>query len=225
MIFDFDTRPSDSSFVEAIWRTRTDDGGSFTSLAATNWEMVITKQYDKTTLTVRGPETVASPAPIPENAEFFGIIFKLGTFMPHMPAQTLVNNEVNLPEACRQSFWLNCSTWQFPDFENADTFVNRLVQEGLLLCDPIVDAALKDQRADMSLRSVQRHFLQATGMTYKTIQQIERARQAATLLEQGIPILDAVHETGFYDQSHLTNALQRLMGQTPAQILRLNQSE
>jgi AraC-like DNA-binding protein len=142
-----------------------------------------------------------------------------------MPAQTLVDKEVNLPEACHQSFWLNCSTWQFPDFENADTFVNRLVQEGLLLCDPIVDAVLNDQRADMSLRSVQRHFLQATGMTYKTIQQIERARQAATLLEQGIPILDAVHETGFYDQSHLTNALQRLMGQTPAQILRLNQSE
>ncbi len=83
--------------------------------------MVVTRQKGKTYLTVRGPETKATPTPIPENAEFFGITFKLGTFMPHLPTNHLVDGETNLPEAPHQTFWLNGSAWQFPDFDNAAT--------------------------------------------------------------------------------------------------------
>jgi methylphosphotriester-DNA--protein-cysteine methyltransferase len=53
------------------------------------------------------------------------------------------------------------------------------------------------------------------------IHQIERARRAAELLAGGMPILDTVHETGYFDQSHLTYGLKRFIGQTPAQILRV----
>jgi len=49
----------------------------------------------------------------------------------------------------------------------------------------------------LSLRTGQRHFLQATGMTHSTIRQIERARQATNLLKQGVSILDTVHEAVF----------------------------
>jgi methylphosphotriester-DNA--protein-cysteine methyltransferase len=77
----------------------------------------------------------------------------------------------------------------------------------------------------MSLRTLQRRFLLSTGLTYKAMQQIERARKAATLLEQGVPIIDAAYETGFFDQSHLTNSLKRFIGQTPAQIAQLNKPE
>src|SRR6186997_664296 len=125
MSFIFEARPSDSPLVETIWQTHHEGGGSFISTAASQWEIVVTKQKGKTTLTVRGPETKASPAPIPENAEFFGIIFKHGTFMPHLPAKNLVDRGLNLPEASGQSFWMNGSAWEFPDFENADTFVER----------------------------------------------------------------------------------------------------
>ncbi len=53
------------------------------------------------------------------------------------------------------------------------------------------------------------------------IHQIERARRAADLLAGGRPILDTVHETGYFDQSHLTHGLKRFTGRTPAQILRV----
>jgi len=44
MNFIFEERPSDSPFVEAIWRTQSVGGGSFISTAASRWEMVVTKQ-------------------------------------------------------------------------------------------------------------------------------------------------------------------------------------
>ena len=70
---------------------------------------------------------------------------------------------MNLPEATSRSFWLNGSAWEYPDFENAETFVKRLVQEGFIARDPAVDAALRGERQELSLRSAQRHFLRATG--------------------------------------------------------------
>lgn len=220
MIFIFEERPSDSSFVETIWRTCSGRAGSFISRAVSHWEIVITKQDGETRLTVRGPETKATLAPCPANAEFLGIQFKLGTFMPHLPVSSLVNGTITLPEATSQSFWLNHSAWQFPNYDDADTFVRRLVREGLLVREPSVDAALSGQLQARSLRSIQRRFVQATGLTHSTIRQIERARQAADLLEQGVSILDTVEQVGYADQSHLTRSLKRFVGETPAQISR-----
>lgn len=188
-------------------------------------EVVITKQADKTTLTVRGPETKARPAPVPADAEFVGIIFKMGSFMRPLPTADLVNGGVNLPEASSKSFWLNGSAWQFPDFENTDTFINRLVRDGVLMHEPIVEAALQGHLKDLSLRSLQRRFLQTTGLTHKTVQQIKRAHKALALLQQGKSILDTVFETGYFDQSHLTNSLKHYLGQTPAQIAQQTQVE
>jgi AraC-like DNA-binding protein len=225
MKFYFEERPSDSTFVETIWRTQSERADSFTSLAVSHWEMVVMRQKGKLTFTLRGPETKASSALIPEYAEFFGIKFKLGTFMPHLPASKLVDNGVNLPDATSKTFWLNGSAWQFPDFDNADTFVDRLVRDGLLLREPIVEAALQGQLKALSLRSVQRRFLRTTGLTHNTIFQIERAHRAAELLEQGISILDTVDQAGYADQPHLTRALKHLIGQTPAQIIRTHRAE
>jgi AraC-like DNA-binding protein len=42
-------------------------------------------------------------------------------------------------------------------------------------------------------------------------------------LKQGISILSAVYEAGYYDQAHLTRSLKRFIGQTPAQIIRAQQ--
>ncbi len=177
------------------------------------------RQNGRATLSVRGPETRATPAHCPENAEFVGITFKLGTFMPHMPTSNLLDGEAILPEIAKNAFWLNSSLWQFPDYENAETFVDRLIRTHLLVREPIVAAALQGQLKDLSLRSVQRRFLRATGLTQSAVRQIERAREAAALLEQGVSILDTVDQAGYADQPHLTRSLKWLIGQTPAQIL------
>ena len=70
----------------------------------------------------------------------------------------------------------------------------------------------------MSIRSLQYRFLRATGLTHKTIQQIERARSAVSLLEPGTPVSDTTSELGYFDQAHLTNMLKRFIEKTPAQI-------
>lgn len=178
-------------------------------------------------LTVRGPETKVTPMDYTSTgAEFLGIDFKLGAFIPHFPPGKLLDqNDVNLPEAGSQSFWLHGSAWQFPDFENVDTFVNRLIREGLLVHDPVVDAVVQGHAPDMSLRTVQYRFVRATGLSHRMVQLIERARYAASLLEQGISILDTVYEAGYFDQPHLTRSLKRFLGQTPAQIAHAYQTE
>lgn len=218
MILDFDTRGSDSPLVQSIWRSRSEGGGSFISTAVSQWEMVVTKQRDQLTLSVRGPETQASPAPVPEDAAFFGIIFKHGVFMPQLPKSELVDQEIHLNESIHNAFQFLGSSWQFPTFENVDTFVNRLVRADILSFDTLVEDALQGEMIPLSQRSIQRRFLHVTGLTYKTIKQIERAQQASSLLQSGMPITETAYAVGYFDQAHLTNALKRFYGQTPAQI-------
>jgi hypothetical protein len=225
MKFVFEERPSDSPYVDSVWSTQTANSGSFISVAESHWGMVVTRQNKNAYLTIRGPETKAMPSPVPANAEIFGIIFKIGTFMPDLPASDLVNEGMDLPEATGKTFWLHGSAWQFPDFDNADTFVDKLVREGLLVHEPLVESVLQGRPQPLSIRTVRRRFLRATGLTHGTIFQIERARRAMTLLQQGASILDTVYDAGYFDQPHLTRSLKHFFGQTPAQIVQPGEAE
>lgn len=215
-----DERYSDSPYVERVWRSYSGGGGSFVSAAESHWEIVIGKHRDKTTLTLRGPETQASAAFGPPDTEYLGIVFRVGTFMPKFPVSRLIDRQdVNLPAAGKNTFWLDSSVWEYPTFDNVDTFVDRLIRRDLLVHDPLVDGVLKEQPLDLSRRTLQRRFLQATGLTSNTMFQIQRARYATTLLKHGVSILDTVAQVGYADQPHLTRMIRRFMGQTPAQIV------
>lgn len=226
MLLTFEDRASDSPFVERIWRSQSQHPGTFHSIAMSHWEMVVTRYNGNTILTVRGPESKATTLNLSTmGAEWLGIRFKVGTVMPYLQASGLVDENVNLPDASSKSFWLNGSAWQFPTYENADTFVDRLVRQGLLVHNPVVETALRGQLKDLSIRTARRHFLRTTGLTRSTIRQIERARYATILLQQGVSILDVVYEAGYFDQPHLTKSLKYFIGQTPTQIMEKNESE
>jgi hypothetical protein len=218
-IFRFEDAGVSSPIVEKVWRTRSEPFESFTSVAVTHWEMVVTTQDGHTSLTVRGPETHATVSSIPEDAEFFGVRFRLGAFMPDLPLDRLVDSALTLPAAGRRSFWLNGSAWELPTHDNVDVFLRRLTRKGLVVRDPIVQAALGGRRTDLSLRSEQRRIRRATGLTHAVIRQIERAGQAVALLEHGATILDVIERTGYADQPHLTRSLRRFAGHTPARIV------
>lgn len=221
MLFTSEVKSSDSSFVHSIWHAQSEGTGTFISPAAIHWDMLLMSYRGKITFSVQGPETKATCASLPTDAEWLGITFKLGTFMPDLlPIHLLDRHDVHQSETTGKSFWLSGSTWELPTYENADTFVNHLVRAGLLVRDPLVDEVMQDDLLDLSVRALQYRFRRATGLTHKTVQQIQRARQAATLLEQGCPILDTVSQLDYFDQSHLTNSLRRYIGQTPAQISR-----
>jgi hypothetical protein len=130
----FDDRPSDSPLVERVWQCRSGRAGQFDSIAASHWEMVVTHVDGRKTMTVRGPETRATNAVCPAGGEWIAIRFKLGTFMPDVPVASIRDRrDLDLPRASKRTFWLDGRAWEYPTFENAETFVKRLARRGLML--------------------------------------------------------------------------------------------
>jgi AraC-like DNA-binding protein len=220
-LFRFEELPSSSPHLHAVWRTASepDPADRFVSVAVTHWEMVVTRQPGGTWLSVRGPETQASLAPIPADAEFFGLQFELGTYMPQLDMRSLVDSGVDVPIGPDARLRLDGSDWEMPTADNGDVFVERLARAGLLVHDPVVVAALHDDVAGLSTRSVERRVTRATGLTRGTIRQIRRAEQAVALLEQGVPALEVARRAGYTDQPHMTRSLKRFVGQTPSRIV------
>ena len=218
-MFLIEDRLSDSPLVERVWTAQSERAGHFLSVASESSEIVVTRYRGQTFFTIRGPETKATTADYPADGDWVGIRFKAGAFLPEFaPATVRDRKDVNLPGATKRTFWLDGSAWEYPTFENADAFVARLVKKGMLVRDRTVDAMMRGEQQLLSHRSTQRHFARATGLTHATYRKIKRARFAANLLLEGVPILDVVHLAGYCDQSHLTRSLKVLVGQTPAEI-------
>ncbi len=215
----FESRVSDSPLVERVWRSGSATAGPFVSMALNRIQLVVWNASGKTYFTVRGPESRATLAHCPFHEAFVGIVLAAGAFMPHLPLGDLTDRAITLPNATDSTFYLHSSAWQFPTYDNADAFIERLARYGAVAIDPVVAAELRGCPSGLSLRSVQRRFLHATGLTHNAIRQIERARYATALLRQGTTIGDAVFQAGYYDQPHLTRSLRHFIGQTPAQIL------
>ena len=217
----FEQRLSDSPLVERVWRSRSERAGTFQSIATAHWEMVVSRHGGRAFFTVRGPETRATSAELPADGEWLAIRFRLGTFMPLLPPGALRDrNDVTLPDAASRAFWLNGSAWEHPGFENAETFVHRLARAGIIAFEPAVESVLRGASPELRLRTAQRRFLRATGVTQGAARQIERARQATLLLRNGASILDAAFEAGYYDQAHFTRSLRRFVGLTPSAVAR-----
>ena len=104
---------------------------------------------------------------------------------------------------------LDDSAWQFPDMDNADVFVERLVRQGLLV---------RDVPRRLPERTAQRRTLRSTGLSRRARTQIDRAERAVSLIQRGVPLLEAVWRAGYSDQAHLTRAFKRFVGLTPRQL-------
>jgi AraC-like DNA-binding protein len=217
----FEDRPSASPYVERVWRCHSERSGTFLSVAATHCELVVTRHRGRMKVTLRGPETRPTEIHCPGEAEWLGIRLAIGSFLLRYPASLLLDRrDVDLPATTRHTFSLEGSAWELPTFDNAEALVQRLVRAGLLMRDPAVAAALAGDLHALTRRSVQRHFLSATGMTHRAYRQIQRARHAADLLQSGASIAETVHLARYYDQAHLTRSLKRLIGITPSRIHR-----
>ena len=217
-------RLSDSPLIERVWRSHSERAGTIVSVAATHCELVLTHHRGRVRVTLRGPETGPTLIDYPSEAEWIGIRLATGAYLPNHSAASLMDRQdLDLPVATSRTFWLDGSAWEYPTFDNAESLVSRLSRAGLLARDAAVAGALAGDSKALSRRSVQRHFLMATGMTHRTWRQIQRARYAAVLLQSGASIADAVHHAGYYDQAHLTRSLQRRIGATPGRIQRQEQ--
>ncbi|WP_214409760.1 helix-turn-helix domain-containing protein [Sphaerisporangium fuscum] len=218
MGLEVESRSSDSPYIERVWRSTSHEVDRMTSVATTTWDLVFWEHRGQVSASIQGPESKAGFAPVPEDATFFGIVFSPGTSMPHLPISLLVDGSAEIPQVTRRSFWLKGSTWHRPGYDDAEAFVRRLVREEVLVSDPLVTAVLDGASPQVSERTVQRRFVTATGLTQGAIRQIARAREAAVLIQEGVPAHEVVHRLGYFDQPHLARSLTRFIGRTATQL-------
>jgi len=221
VLLEFDHRESDSPFVERIWRSRSLSGGSFLSMAEGSIELVVTRLPGFLAVTLRGPVSQGAFVEVPPNGEWLAVRFRLGTYLPRIATAALIDRQdMHLPVLPDGRFWFSDLIWEVPNYENAEHFVDRLARAGVIARSHAADAAIEGDVGWMSHRSVQRHFRRAAGMTFSSYQQIQRARHAAGLLMSGCSILDTAFDAGYFDQAHLTRSVKRLVGMTPARLVR-----
>lgn len=218
-IFPIENRFERSEFIERIWRTRSVPEFAMLSVATPHCQIVVVSSlHAPMSVIVRGPETQASVVEIPQDAEFVGIEFKVGTFLPSLAIATLLDTGARLDVASRTKMHLAGRNWEIPNFENAGDFVAHLAREGALVRDQVVEQTLLRKPVALTDRSVQRRFVRATGLTYGAVRQIERAERTASLLTAGTSIADAIDLAGYSDQAHMTRSLQRFLGKTPGKL-------
>ncbi|MFD7513046.1 helix-turn-helix domain-containing protein [Streptomyces sp. NPDC059853] len=214
----FDTRRSDSPWVDTVWTCTSGRTTAMTSVAGVRWGLVFWARDGRAYAAVTGPETSTGTAPVPEGAAFTGIEFALGTSLRAVPTPALVDGGVELPDTTRRMFRLDGTRWETPGPDDAEALVARLVRAGAVVRDPLVAGVLRGERPAVSDRTVERRFRAATGLTRGAVRQIERARTAAELLAAGERAADVVAKLGYFDEPHLARALRSYVGRTARQL-------
>lgn len=215
----FDTRASDSQWVDTVWTCRSPHVTEMTSVASETVGLVFWEQAGRRFAAITGPETATGTAPVPEGAEFVGIQLAVGVSLRRLATPALVDGGIELPGATRTTFRLDGGRWETPGPDDAEALVDRLVRGGVIVRDPLVAEALRGaRRRTVSGRTLERRFRAATGLTQGAVRQIGRARAAATLLAAGTTVQGVVGDLGYYDEPHLARALRRYVGRTPGQL-------
>ncbi|NEE00795.1 helix-turn-helix domain-containing protein [Phytoactinopolyspora halotolerans] len=214
----FETRGSDSPWVDIVWTCTSERVTEMTSVAAARWGLVFWEHEGRAYAGVSGPESRTGTAPVPEGATFTGIEFALGTSLRAVRTQTLVDGGIELPDTTRRTFRLDGTRWEIPGPDDAEALVGHLVRSGIVARDALVAEVLRGQRPAVSGRTVERRFRTATGLTQGAVRQIERARTAATMLAGGDPVADVVAKLDYFDESHLARALRTYVGRTAGQL-------
>ena len=178
----FKHRPSDAPFVHCVWEAESYRGGDFSSVAYPQSEIVITHLDGAVTVSLRGPETHATRAWCPPSGAWVGIRFRRGVRLTALDLVVGVDGGVTMPTSGKKRFVMAGDTWDVPTAENADVFVAKLVRAGLLVRDPLVGAGLAGAPVREDLRTVQRRFVRATGLSRQAISGIERAHAATFML-------------------------------------------
>ena len=215
-----ETRSSDSPFVESITRVSYEARTRELSTPDGTWDIVVMVRGDRTIVLQTG---VLSRPVVLENEpgdSYLAISFRPGVFVPTTPGSQMVDRGLERPLVGARKFAMENETLEVPTFENAEGLVARLARAGLLARDELVESVVAGHPRAIHPRSMQRHFLQALGVTPKYFEQIQRARRAVELLQQGVVPAEVAITVGYSDQPHLTRSLKTIMGSTPGALVR-----
>jgi hypothetical protein len=204
-----------------VWAAECDRPTDFSSIASVTAGIGFVRIGGATSVHLRGPATKAATLSCPADAEYFGVDFRLGSYLPAFAPSRLANlADAVLPTLPDGRILLDGRTWELPTPDNVDVFVDRLARQGLLVFDPLVEELRYRDGGSLPARTAQSRFVRAVGLSRRTLRVIERARHAARLLRDGSTIAEVVAAAGYYDQPDLTRSLRTLIGHTPAEVAR-----
>ena len=218
MSFTYEEKGARSPLVDVFWQTEDQTDGTYIAPADGSWDMIFTKTLEgEVVVKLSGPSTTTTPVHYKKGNRNIGVRMKPGTFFTHIAVSDVVDVTETLLMPSPETFLLGGHVLRLPTYETFDDFIAQLERLGLVSKDPLVRASLEGMKFGASKRSLQRRFSSAIGMTPAYIAQIERAWQAARLLNGGMPITEVVHELGYADQAHLNRSMKRVTGLTPRQ--------
>jgi AraC-like DNA-binding protein len=213
-------RFSDSPLVEKVAEINYGEATREWLTPDGRWELVVMRSSAGTMVFQTGLLSRPLQLDYAAGDSLLAISFKPGVFVPRAPGIEMLDRALERPLVGARAFAMDGETLEIPTFENADMLVHRLVRKGLLVRDELVEGATSGDLRAISQRSIQRHFLLATGMTPKQFEQVQRACRAVDLLRSGMAPAAVALEAGYSDQPHLTRALKSIIGQTPAAMVR-----
>lgn len=207
-----------SPLVEAVTHTTFASDGRTLMQPDGCWDFAILKSGGTTMVLRTGLTTRAVEHEFREGDEILAISFRASSFMPLMPGERMRDEGVLLETIGRDRFWLGTEVMEIPSLETVDGFIGKLLANDAIEDNDIVASVVAGRPKAMSERTMQRHFLKTTGLTYKTFTQVERAQKAMSLLQQGRSAADVAFALGYADQPHMIRSLKAIMGRTPGKV-------
>jgi hypothetical protein len=218
---EFEHRDADTEVVDRVWRSRSNAEQTMISAARTCWHLIVWRESGILLAGLRGPETKATTAPVPNETEFLGVRFPLGTVLQPIPVGTIIDGFAPLPVTESGRIIIGADDWEAPTYDNVEVFVRRLQRAGLL-----ARARLGDEDHEVrectddspSVRTLQRRYRAITALSRTAVQQIDRANAAATMLRDGCDWRTVIDQLDYFDQAHLGHALRRYIGRTAGEL-------
>lgn len=202
-----------------VWWAEIDQDADYVEAANEFWGLAFGVLADgRPSATLIGPSLEPRELHLVAGESGWGVELAAHVFVRQLDKRRLLGEMRDLPTDGR---WFELAGVRFPvrDVGALESLVETLFRQGILAADEGVAAALRGQPVPQSPRSLHRHVVSATGLGPKKHEQLQRARSAYALLQEGWSPASAAAEAGFADQAHMTRAFTALAGKSPARIL------
>jgi AraC-like DNA-binding protein len=214
-------RDSFSPTISKIWQAFDIDHESYITGADGGWNIIFVKDLKFTDVLLCAPSCLPSLIHSMYGKEVLGIQFKVGTLIRTQPLNWNNNSIIKRTFDGREHFEYFGEKFEIPKYENVEQFIQKLMEDRILISDEVVINALAGEPVNYSRRTIERHFKVTTGMSFAYISQIIQAQKTTEALKSPHSLVQIASDFGYSDQSHMTRQIKRFMGYTPLQLSKL----
>lgn len=214
----WEQRASPIPEIRTVWRAYVEEAAGYIDEASEHWGLSFIRRPDGSLAAeLAGPRMTGLPIRSHAGESYWGVELAADVVIPGVDKALLRGAIAELPVADGQVA-LGGRRCRVPGWEELESFVARLVADGVLVADADIRRALNGDDRGLSRRSWQRRFRSITGLRRKEIERLDRARHAYHLLSEGVPPPEVALALEYADQAHLTRELRHIRGETPARI-------